>query len=113
MAGCAIVPMGLGTWEKGKGCIFGIKGQWEWLVLVKGKKTFPCSFCSSREGGEVTSLFSGKSLNFSLPAPPPLATNSSALSKLRAQNHPLYLAESLQATGVHRITILVTGCFPL
>lgn len=40
MAGCAIAPMGLGTWEKGKGCIFGIKGQWEWLVLVKGKKTF-------------------------------------------------------------------------
>lgn len=107
MAGCAITLVDLGTWEKGRGCISGIKGQWEWLVLVKRKKTFPCSFCGSIER-EVTLLFSGKSLNLLLPALGPLVTTSSALSKLRVQNHPLRLAWSLQVTGVCRITILVT-----
>lgn len=77
-----IAVMGLGIWEEGKASIFGITGPWEWLVLMKGKKTFPCSFCSFEERVEVISLFSGKSLNFSLPATGSLATIFSALSEL-------------------------------
>lgn len=69
---------------------------------------FPCSFCSFEERVEVTSLFSGKSLNVSLPATGPLATISSTLSKLGVQNCPLHLNGFLRYTSVHRFTILVS-----
>lgn len=62
---------------------------------------FPCSLCSFEEGVEVTSLFSGKSLNVSLPVTGPLATISSTLSELGVQNCPLHLTGFQRYTSVY------------
>lgn len=96
--------MGLDTWEKERGYIFGIKGQWEWLILVK--ENIPCSFCSSRERDDFSVFW--EELEFLIAHPRTSGNNLFCPSKLGMMCHPLCLTWSLQASGVHRITVLVT-----
>lgn len=69
------------------------------------KENISCSFCSSRERGDFSAFW--EELEFLIAC---LRTSGNKLfhpSKLGALCHPLCLTWSLQATGVHTITVLV------